>query len=119
MELTLGDCVRLKSGGPKMVVTAIAHPYDGNVFCQWRDGETTRGAHFHQDMLDQCSIWADENVFVKARLIKNETGRELKPGEPVYAQYVKDENGNFVWSAIESKKPEPKQETWRDRPPLL
>lgn len=50
-EFTVGDIVRLKSGGPEMTVTQVRHPLDGvleklgqspTVECMWFEGKSNK-----------------------------------------------------------------------------
>lgn len=47
--IEIGDVVRLKSGGPKMVVDA--EHYTGSLYCRWFDGNKTLEAAFPQKAL--------------------------------------------------------------------
>ena len=48
--IQIGDLVKLKSGGPKMTVTAIAGNRE-NCVCAWFDGATMREGNFHPGAL--------------------------------------------------------------------
>ena len=45
-----GDCVQLKSGGPKMTVSRVTES-TGRVNCEWFDGAKRQGAFFGPDSL--------------------------------------------------------------------
>lgn len=49
-RFSVGDVVRLKSGGPKMTVTEDAD--DNTVRCMWFDGSTPRSEVFPDDVLE-------------------------------------------------------------------
>lgn len=47
-KMKVGDCVRLNSGGPVLVVTSVA---DDLLICHWFDGKNLKQASFYPVML--------------------------------------------------------------------
>jgi len=47
-EIKLGDVVQLKSGSPRMTVSAVYRTPDGvpSAYCEWFDGEKTQQKSF-------------------------------------------------------------------------
>ena len=50
MQLSAGDIVRLKSGGPLMTIRWIE---DGQAYREWFDGKENRGASFTVPQLEK------------------------------------------------------------------
>jgi uncharacterized protein YodC (DUF2158 family) len=51
----VGDVVRLKSGGPKMTVTAVGTGgFQGIVACQWFDGPYIKVGRFKIELIEQA-----------------------------------------------------------------
>jgi uncharacterized protein YodC (DUF2158 family) len=48
-DFEIGDVVQLRSGGPKMTVHSLVS--DGNVVCQWFEGNEVHEGHFPKEAL--------------------------------------------------------------------
>lgn len=58
MKLEVGDLVRLKSGGPRMVVSKVFDNLANTARCQWFDG----GGHIQDD-----SFYVDTLIVVEEK----------------------------------------------------
>jgi uncharacterized protein YodC (DUF2158 family) len=51
-DLEIGDVVQLRSGGPKMTVHSLIS--DGDVVCQWFEGNEVHGENFPNEVLKKA-----------------------------------------------------------------
>jgi uncharacterized protein YodC (DUF2158 family) len=51
MDFEIGDVVKLRSGGPKMTVHGLVS--DGDVVCQWFEGNEVHEENFPKDALQR------------------------------------------------------------------
>jgi uncharacterized protein YodC (DUF2158 family) len=58
-NIQIGDLVKLKSGSPRMTVTAIAGNRE-NCVCAWFDGATMREGNFHPEALKKVDSQASD-----------------------------------------------------------
>jgi len=55
-DFEIGDVVRLRSGGPKMTVHGLVS--DGDVVCQWFEGNEVHEESFPKDALKKIELVA-------------------------------------------------------------
>ena len=59
MQWKEGDVVRLKSGGPRMIIDRVMHYSDDStsVYCVWFDGGQKENVAFHQMDSSSARTW--------------------------------------------------------------